>query len=99
MNSKDYESEYELLQPWSSFILKTKLPKRILERMLKLTDEIVNNSKSKNHGPTLAGQIEWEPTIDIDLVKKMGMIDYFYRTIAQYCMRTHLQTNPFDENV
>ena len=96
MSSKDYESEYELLQPWSSFILKTKLPKRILERMLKLTDEIVNNSKSKNHGPTLAGQIKWEPTIDIDLVKKMGIIDYFYRTIAQYCMRTHLQTYPFD---
>ena len=23
MSSKDYESEYELLQPWSAFILKT----------------------------------------------------------------------------
>ena len=26
MSSKDYESEYELLQPWSSFILKTIQP-------------------------------------------------------------------------
>ena len=96
MSSKDYESEYELLQPWSAFILKTKLPKRVLGRMLKLTDEIVNNPKSKNHGPGLAGQIKWEPTIDMDLLKKIDVEDYFYEIIHQYCMRAHLQTNPFD---
>ena len=32
--SEEQESEYELLQPWSAFILKTKLPKRVLEGML-----------------------------------------------------------------
>ena len=94
--SEEQESEYELLQPWSAFILKTKLPKRVLEGMLKLTDEIVNNSKSKNHGPGLAGQIKWEPTIDMDLLKKIDVEDYFYEIIHQYCMRAHLQTNPFD---
>ena len=94
--SEEQESKYELLQPWSAFILKTKLPKRVLGRMLKLTDEIVNNPKSKNHGPGLAGQIEWEPTIDMDLLKKIDVEDYFYEIIHQYCMRAHLQTNPFD---
>ena len=94
--SEEQESEFELLHRWSAFILKTKLPKRVLEGMLKLTDEIVNNSKSKNHGPGLAGQIKWEPTIDMDLLKKIDVEDYFYEIIHQYCMRAHLQTNPFD---
>ena len=92
----DEYSKYELLQPWSAFILKTKLPKRVLKGMLKLTDEIVNNPKSKNHGHGLAGQIVWEPTINVDLLKKIDVEDYFYEIIHQYCMRAHLQSFPLE---
>ena len=91
-------SEYELLQPWSSFILKTKLPKKILKSMIKLTDEIVNNPESKSLGNELAGQIAWEPEIDVELIKKTDIEKYFYGIIHQYCMRAHLQSYPFEYN-
>ena len=43
MTMETYEMQFELLQPWSTFVMKTKLPPPILEKMLKITDEIVAN--------------------------------------------------------
>ncbi len=93
--SKEHQ-EYELLQPWSSFILKTKLPKNILKKMIELTDRIVVDSSVENWGPELAGQIAWEPKIDLKLIEKTDIEKYFYGAINQYCLRAHLQTHPFD---
>ena len=38
-----YEINYELIQPWSTFVMKTTLPPEILQKMLKITNEIVKN--------------------------------------------------------
>ena len=86
---------YELLQPWSSFVLKTKLPDKILKKMIELTDKIVVDSSVENWGPELAGQIAWEPKIDLKLIEKTDIADYFHDIIHQYCMRAHLQSYPF----
>ena len=40
---------YELLQPWSSFVLKTKLPDKILKKMIELTNKIVVDSNVENY--------------------------------------------------
>ena len=93
--SKEHQV-YELLQPWSSFVLKTKLPKNILKKMIELTDRIVVDSSVENWGPQLAGQIAWEPKIDLKLIEKTDIEKYFYGVIYQYCMRAHLQSHPFD---
>ena len=93
--SKEHQV-YELLQPWSSFVLKTKLPDKILKKMIELTDKIVVDSKAENFGPNLVGQIAWEPKIDLKLIEKTDIVDYFYGIIHQYCMRAHLQSQPFD---
>ena len=93
---KEEELKYQLLQPWSSFVLQTKLPDKILKKMIKLTDQIIADSKAENWGPNLAGQIAWEPKIDLKLIEKTDIEKYFYGVIQQYCMRAHLQTNPFD---
>ena len=61
----------DCLQPWSTFVMKTKLPPIILEKMLNVTDRIYDNRKkteiwnqpSISHGDKLAGQIENEFTI------------------------------------
>ena len=39
------EMEYELLQPWSTFVMKTQLPSKILEKMIRITDEVIANQK------------------------------------------------------
>ena len=91
--NEEYPS-YELLQPWSSFVLKTKLPDKILKEMVELTDKIVFDSSSEDFGPNLVGQIEWEPKIELKLIKKTNIEKYLYDMIHQYCMRAHLQNYP-----
>ena len=75
MNNKDETQNEDIiidfLQPWSTFVMKTKLPPIILEKMLNVTDKIYDNWKkteiwnqpSISHGSKLAGQIENEFTI------------------------------------
>jgi hypothetical protein len=63
--------QIDFLQPWSTFVMKTKLPPIILEKMLNVTDKIYDNWKkteiwnqpSISHGSKLVGQIENEFTI------------------------------------
>ena len=64
--------------------------------MIELTDRIVVDSSVENWGPELAGQIAWEPKIDLKLIEKTDIEKYFYSVIYQYCMRAHLQSYPFD---
>ena len=40
----EYEIRYDLLQPWSTFVMKTELPPDILEKMLRISDEIIENN-------------------------------------------------------
>jgi len=35
--------EIELLQPWSTFVMKTKLPTSVLEKMIKISDKLIIN--------------------------------------------------------
>ena len=75
MNDKSETQNEDLiidfLQPWSTFVMKTKLPSIILEKMLNVTDRIYDNRKkteignqpSISHGSKLVGQIENEFTI------------------------------------
>ena len=41
------EMEVELLQPWSTFVMKTKLPPPILEKMIRITDDILEDKANK----------------------------------------------------
>ena len=51
------EMQVELLQPWSTFVMKTQLPSLILEKMIKITDEIIENRTDRGDDPG-AGQLE-----------------------------------------
>ena len=58
---KSYEMQYELIQPWSTFVLKTKLPQPIFDKMIKITDTIVDNVENEeSFGHRLVGQIKDE---------------------------------------
>ena len=51
-----FEMQAEFLQPWSTFVMKSKLPSSILEKMLRITDNLVENKESDSHSLD-AGQI------------------------------------------
>ena len=58
VSEQNYELNIEMIQPWSTFIMKTRLPDAILGKMLELTDEIVDNAENaQSWGHNLAGQI------------------------------------------
>ena len=56
---------YEFLQPWSTFVMKTKLPLEVVERMIRLTDEIVENRESDSDWIS-PGQIEEQFYIELN---------------------------------
>ena len=37
---------FELIQPWATFVMKTKLSPAVLDSMLKITDEIIETRES-----------------------------------------------------
>ena len=42
-----FEMYMSMIQPWSTFVMKTKLPDAILGKMLEITDEIVENAENE----------------------------------------------------
>jgi hypothetical protein len=87
--------EVELLQPWSTFVMHTKLRPEVLEEMLKITDEIL--SEKQNHtswGHNLAGQIEDEIYINpTDLIP--NVTTYLHEVLRQFILLQLLQSYPY----
>ena len=45
-----FELNMSMIQPWSTFVMKTKLPDAILGKMLEITDEMVDNAENEKVG-------------------------------------------------
>ena len=65
-----------MLQPWSTPVLKTKLPLEVLQTMTEISDKVLADKNAVDWGPHLAGQIGSEPLIDHDILDDKTM-DYF----------------------
>ena len=86
------ETEYELFQPWSTFVMKTKLPPPILEKLIKITDEIVNHG---NRDYTLsAGQLENQFNIDLKILEQEEMLGFFLNVCRNYVIQAFCQAQP-----
>jgi hypothetical protein len=48
---KDFVMTAEFLQPWSTFVMKTVLPPIVLEKMIKITDDIIEKQKIVARSP------------------------------------------------
>ena len=71
---ENFELDIKMIQPWSTFVMKTKLPDPILGKMLEITDEIVDNAENeKSWGHNLAGQIEHELYVEHDILHEAGI--------------------------
>ena len=104
-NPEGYEVPIELLQPWSTFVLKTKLPPEVLEEMIRITDEIVENKESAmSHGGQLVGQIEDEFVIETEILKvpishsnQKKLIEFFLEMCKFYVIKAQCQSHPFNK--
>ena len=97
----EVEIQYQLLQPWSTFVMKTKLPPSILEKMIRITDEIVENKETNTFEPDLgAGQLYGQFWIEYEALKQEEVMDYFLDVCRNYVIQAFCQSAPFDkENI
>ena len=93
-----FQLHVEILQPWSTFVMKTQLPPPILEKMLKITDEIVANAETtKSWGHNLAGQIKDELYVEHEILEREDLMAFFLDVARQFVMQQTLQMNPLNK--
>ena len=87
---------FKMIQPWSVPVLHTTLPDEILQKMIEISDNVIDDEKSLSHGHNLAGQIETELLVDHEILKNAGVYDFFHDVIQQYVIQQKCQQYPFN---
>jgi hypothetical protein len=90
----NYEMNFELLQPWSTFVMKTQLPPPILEKMIKISDEIVENRAGKGDNVG-AGQLEEQFHLPLEILEQEEVMGFFLDIMKHYITEAYLQSEPF----
>ena len=91
-----FQIEIELLQPWSTFVMKTQLPPLILEKMLKITDEIVENREGRSVDVG-AGQMKDQFEIPFKILDQEELVEFFLDVCRNYVIQAFCQSQPFDK--
>ena len=90
-----FQMHFELLQPWSTFVMKTQLPPPILEKMIRITDKIVDNAENeKSHGEHLAGQIKNELWVDHEILEREELMGFFLDISRNFVIQQMCQCHP-----
>ena len=92
-----FQMHFDLLQPWSTFVMKTQLPPPILEKMIRITDKIVDNAENeKSHGEHLAGQIKDELWVDHEILEREELMGFFLDVVRNFVIQQTCQNQPFE---
>ena len=90
-----FQMHVEILQPWSTFVMKTQLPPEILQKMLRITDEIVANLETAvSWGDKLAGQIKDELYIKHEILEREDLMVFFLDVVRNFVIEQYCQTYP-----
>ena len=91
---KKYEMDITVLQPWSTPVIKTKLPPEVLQTMIEITDQVIADKEAKSWGDNLAGQIDSELLIEQNILEQTGMLGFFMGAVRQFVMMCKCQQLP-----
>ena len=94
-DTETYEMPITMLQPWSTPIMKTELPPKILQTMTEISDQVLADKKSEPWGKNLAGQIESELLVEHDILNQTGMMNFFLGAVRQFVLMCKCQQMPF----
>tara|TARA_Y100000593_G_scaffold94511_1_gene193954 strand:+ start:1871 stop:2539 length:669 start_codon:yes stop_codon:yes gene_type:complete len=84
MANKNFSVTYQTLSPFGPRIGVIKLSDYIINKMLKITDDILSDNNRINYGENLAGQIKEEPYISNELLKKENLYGFFCHLQKMY---------------
>ena len=90
---QSWNIDIDMLQPWSTPVMKTKLRSDVLQTMTELSDQVLTDKNAVNWGPNLAGQIAIEPLIDHNILDDKTM-DYFKEMVCEFVIRCKCQMSP-----
>jgi len=96
MTQNNFQMPAKLLQPWSTFVLVTTLPSLILEKMIRITDEIVED-RSAGNAHLEAGQVEDQLVIDLEILEREELMSFFLDVCKSYVVQAFCQTLPFEK--
>ena len=97
MTIQPWDIDIDMLQPWSTPVMKTKLRSDILQEMTEISDRILVNKNAKSLGQHLAGQIATEPLIEHNELSTDTM-NYFKGMVQEFVIRCRCQMYPPLEN-
>ena len=84
----------QLIQPWSVPVFKTTLPPEVLQTMIEISDQVIANEKTKSWGHHLAGQIEKELYVDLNILERAEILQFFLEAIRQFVVTCKSQSMP-----
>jgi hypothetical protein len=96
--SEEFKMEFELLQPWSTFVMKTKLPPPILKKMIRITDEIVADNAHEIDNPG-AGQLKDQFLIKFEILEREELMEFFLDVCKNYVIQAFCQAQPDDKEM
>ena len=89
-----WDIDIDMLQPWSTPVMKTKLRSDVLQTMTELSSQVLADKDAVNWGPNLAGQIGSEPLIDHNILNGTKTMDYFEDMVREFVIRCKCQMSP-----
>jgi len=94
-NPEKFQMGFELLQPWSTFMMKTQLPPEALKKMIKITDEILENRDSGKGDDVGESQNKDEFLIDLEILEREELMGGFLDACRTYIVQAYKQSEPF----
>tara|TARA_B100001175_G_C19481078_1_gene627161 strand:+ start:564 stop:1232 length:669 start_codon:yes stop_codon:yes gene_type:complete len=99
MKNYDEKSEmsFEYFQPWSTFVMKTKLPDEILQAMLEITDNLIKDEKNSIQLSAKDGaSVQTELVVPRKLLISEGLMDFFEHICKFYAIQAFSQSDPYN---
>jgi|TARA_B100000809_G_scaffold199016_1_gene198918 hypothetical protein len=106
-----FEIRADFLQPWSTFVMKTSLPPIILEKMIKITDEVIANAEGMKAEMSGTEQPKFGVTdhdasttflpaeipMELEILEREDVMEFFLDVARQYVIQQTLQMQPMKE--
>ena len=77
-------TDFKLIKPFGPHIAMVQAPSDILEKMIKLTDEILEDENRVDWGGHLVGQVAEEPWVSNKQLEELGLLKYFNGLLYNY---------------
>ena len=95
---QSFKMQFTLHRPWCDILFESSLPPMVLEKMIEISDKILDDSKREQWGNNLAGQIKEEPLIPPKLLKESNLTDFFGNMVIEYVHQCNLQKTPPEQH-